>query len=276
MSIDILPIKLRSKNSGKSFRYDLAHKDIDHKGFPKHLLGSTLEEAEKMFKSFSKILNSLAGFYANKTGLDKADILGEAVIGLAKAKRDYDPTRSDDFRTFAIYKITDEIHNYTRCFFGQVKAPAYIKRAGRWIVEFRDILKSKGIPLHCISTIVEQDVTNTAGDRAVELLGYILKEANRLNISVDELAERTDKLPRYYLELNGQSECNECSEDQLHAKIVVNKLKGYLTKNELHIANGIMEDKTHKEIAEDLGYTTPWVTQQLEKIRRKLKDKVDY
>lgn len=275
MPIDILPIKLCGSSKGESFRYDLSHSDIDHEGFPKHLLGSTIEEAEGLFKSFSKILNDIARAYASRSGLDKADIFGEAVIGLAKAKRDYDSSRSDDFRTFALYKITDSVNDYVRRFLGQVNAPAYIRRSARWVIELKDILKSKGLPACCISTITEMDMDGTAGERGSELLNYISKEARRLNISVDELVERTEQLPKHQLEttLDGQS---ECSEEQLHAKIVVDKMKKYLTKNELYIVDGIMEGKTHKEIAESLGYTTPWVTQRLEKIRRRLKDKIEY
>jgi DNA-binding CsgD family transcriptional regulator len=46
-----------------------------------------------------------------------------------------------------------------------------------------------------------------------------------------------------------------------------------MTPVEIRICEGIMEDKTYEEIADEFGFQASWVSYQLDKIRGKLKKK---
>lgn len=237
--------------------------------FLKHMLGNTVEEAEETFKEFSKVLNDLARSYSMKSGLERADLFGEGIVGLARAKRDFDPERSKNFKTFAIYKIKDAMHNHIRSSSRPTSIPAYIWRLNRWISEARVLLEGAGMtPSMADSVLCGQSMfAENVGERCEELLRFINDEAERQGVNQEKLVRRAESLPSK----EGVEETSDNSGIQeLEDKIAVEDLRKRMNKTESLIADGIMEGKTHKEIAESLGYTTPWVTQQLKKMRKKL------
>ena len=113
--------------------------------FLDYYLGDTPEEAEDLFKSFSRLLNIISKAYSVWTGMDKEDLFGTALVGLARAKRDFDPKRSDNFKTFAIYKIKNALNSYYRENKTIVNIPSYVKTANGYINGIKFILSRYSI-----------------------------------------------------------------------------------------------------------------------------------
>jgi len=273
MSIGVFPIKLHKRTlKNQEFQYSLVLTIPKQRKFPKHLLGETVEEAEAEFKKFSKMLNDLARSYAKRYGLERADIFGEAVFGLAEAKRDFDPKRSTDFKTFAIYKIRSVIDKYVREFVAPVTIPAYLRKINRWVNQLENVLRSALLSQDDINSILrgEREVflSPDLHEDYIYLRNLIVAEAGRLNISQDALVSRAQAMPR------GQVEVEEAyvnTDEQMYAKLLVEKLRSHMTEVELAISNMIMEGKTFEEVGQCFGHKAPWVVQKLRKMRKRLK-----
>lgn len=254
----------------KRFKYAIIQKQKEK--FPKHLLGDTVEEAEALFKKYSKTLNILARSYSTGSGIERTDLFGEAIMGLAKAKRDFDPERSKNFKTFAIYKIKDVLNAYIRGFSGPVRVPAYISKVNKWVSNLEAILKCAMLDTNEIEAVLVGDekviLPELLHNDYLKLSKMIADEARRLNTSQNDLVNRARTVP--YGCANVVDHISYDDDCDLHTKIVVEELKKHMTSTEITISNMIMEGRTYREIAAVFGHTKPWVSQQLAKMKKKL------
>ena len=266
MPISVIPVATRKK-AGK-FRYEIVKKSAAqyYEAFPKHLLGDTVAEAESLFKEFSKTLNSIAHSYAAKSGLDRADIFGEGILGLARAKRDFDPRRSNNFKTFAIYKIKDSIHDHIRSLSGPVSVPAYVSKVSRWLNELES--SSPETTLDLLSGRAE-----ALTKRAVELIRLLSAEAKRLGLSYEELVERARLIPYEDRSVDVDSQGVD-NETRLYARITLSELDKLMTEDERQIVIGLSKGKTLRKIGAEMGVTGVRICQKLQKMRARLKKKV--
>lgn len=263
MPISVIPVATQKK-TGK-FKYEVIKKSAapKHEEFPKHLLGNTVEEAEATFKSFSKTLNNLARSYAAKSNLDRPDIFGEAILGLARAKRDFDPERSSNFKTFAIYKIRDAIHDYIRSQSGPVAVPAHIRKISRWLNELKGLSASSVLELL-------NGKTKAINKRSAALVNLLTKEAKRLGLSHEELIERARSIPYEDVSTSVDAQ-SEDQETRLYARITLSELEKLMTEQERAIVIALAEGKTLREIGAEMGVTGARIHQKLKKMRARLK-----
>jgi RNA polymerase sigma factor (sigma-70 family) len=276
----------RYKNVG-GFKYDIIDKGtvyIRSEDFLSDFLGNTTEESKETYERFKKILNNLAFSYAVSTGLPKSDLFGEAVIGLARAKRDFDPTRSDDFKIFAITKMKDALREYVRSSSASVVIPAYLKSANSYVRKIEDVLKQKDFTNEEISDYLTEGKHEEKIPKDVKLicneLSTNLKNiAKRSKVSVDKLIDRARFVPidtalskEHLSEAAKERQVRE--EAKMHAALLVDKLKKYMSEEEIQIAEGIMMGETHDEIAKTLGMTRPAISQKLKGLRNRLAQKV--
>lgn len=274
----------RYKNVG-GFKYDIIKKSTVHiyEKLPKHFLADTIEEAEELHGEFSKTLNVLSSSYALSTGLDKADLFGEALIGLARAKRDFDEKRSKDFKTFAIYKIKDALNEHVRTFSKSISIPSYLKKASTHLNVLKGLLHSKGLDIDSIYEILNKelpiddfDITDNAKKQCRNLLVFLERAAERANISLKELIGRVELLPEDVPYMDDyQEKSDNRREEKMYAALVVENLKKYMDTTELAISEGIMQGKTFEKIAQDHGKSIGWVAKRLERMRVRLKEKLD-
>jgi RNA polymerase sigma factor (sigma-70 family) len=280
MPIRMKPVEFDGDGGGKykdvgGFKYDIVKKSTVHtyEEFPKHFLGNTVEEAEKLYHEFSKTLNAMAGKYAAVSGLEKADLFGEALVGLARARRDFDPTRSEKFKIFALYKIKDALEEYTRNFSTPVFLPAYLKKAQRIMYRLVGLLHSTGVSKETTQAVLAGDIDKIPKevyDQCLGLLIYLTRAAERANILLPELISRIENLPQGSTDIE-TIETDDRFQEKIDAKIIVDGLKSHMTKEELTIAELIMEGKTFEEIGRRFDRTDAWVAQQLDKMRTRLK-----
>ncbi|TET61112.1 MAG: hypothetical protein E3J47_05760 [Candidatus Stahlbacteria bacterium] len=250
--------------------------------FLDYYLGETPEEAEAVFSDFSKLLNIMAGGYSMWSGIDKEDLFGTALIGLARAKRDFDHTRSDNFKTFAIYKIKNALNDYYRENRTIVSIPSYVKTANVYINGIKFILSKYNIDSQDV--LLSGEVNNeavTKNDKAEcnKFFKKLKRLSKNINIPYERIIDRSEHIPTA-VSLDedeiSQEEVFLREKQLVAAALLVSKLKDYMTETELSIAEGIMANKTYKEI----GYeqipkrTGPWVKQQIDKMRDRFKDEL--
>ena len=232
----------------KRFKFEIIRqKPIEiRERFLPYFLGTTREEAKKVYDAFSELVNIISYNYAVATGLDKTDIFGEAMIGLARARRDFDPDRSNSFKNYVIFRVKDAINTFVRNAGSVVSVPVYLKKASTYVNRME------------------------SGCEKARIL--FEKAAERAGVSSETLVKRVELIPsdEEYDELP-----DDRNEDAIHAAILVEELKRYMTKDELAISEMIMEGKTFREIADSFGKTGPWVVYKLKKLRERLVKEID-
>jgi RNA polymerase sigma factor (sigma-70 family) len=257
------------------FKHDVE----SYEEFPKHFLADTIEEAEDLYKDHYSLLNNISYTYSFYSNVSKSDLFGEALIGLARANRDYEDGRGAKFKTFAIYKIKTVLNEYVRKNSGAVVVPAYIKHASRHLELLKSIFKaydddSLGKCLE-IGNINDRHL-GTLKPKADEAFRKLKGAAERAGVSTEELARRIEFMPveiQYddYLDpediLRGQ-------EDRLHMVLLVDNIKQHLTGVEKEIVDCIMDGMAYNKIAKRFNKSTPWIRHQLDNMRDKLKEKM--
>ena len=228
----------------------------DYDDLPKHFLGSSLEEATDIYEQYSDLLNSISYTYYISTGLDKGDLFAEALVGLARAKQDFDDARSDDFIPYAIFRIRDALNEYIRKYASTVSVPSYLKKASRLFERLRNVLETGNVGIEAMFYVLEhgqilkdvpQEIYCDCEDMLLKLNNY----ADRAEVSYQELISRIQLLPeeRELEEWDAQVE----DEETVFDTILVKELFEHMTEEERVIAQGIMEDKSYEVIGKELG-----------------------
>jgi len=261
------------------FKYDVIKESSvePYEELPKHFLADTLEEAEELYNEFFALLNNLSYSYSISTGIDKADLFGQALVGLSRASRDYDDERSDKFKNFAIYKIKSALNDYVRKNRTAVVTPAYIANANRHI----ELLKDLGVePYNLIrdkKLELEKVSSRWVKDKAVHLLKMLNNAANRANISTKELIRRAEFMPTVirYDEYMSPDEILQENTDKMYLSLLVENIKDRMDKRELQIAEGVMNGKSYEQIGEELtpSVSSVRVHQILKEFGKKLEKK---
>lgn len=216
-----------------------------HEKFLTCFLGDTEEEAEKIYKAFSKTLNSISYNYAMSTGLEKLDLFEESLLGLARARRDFDPDRSHNFKTYAIYRIKDVLRTYIRENKSVVIVPTYLESARKHLDK------------------IKNGCTKSAP--------FLEKTAKRAGISLETLIERVELIPS---EIEYDDSVSVNTEETVNTTLLIQKLREHMRKDELQICDMIMEGRTYEEIGKMFGKSPSWVVYKLKKLRDRIGDKI--
>jgi len=226
--------------------------------FLPYYLGNTPEEAEETYELFSWLLGVMAGAYAKSTDVAMEDYFGEAITGLARAKRDWDPTRGGcQFRTFAIMKVKNALNEYCRKNSSIVKIPHYVRTAHTYITNIKTLMEGHGIRRENIEFVLEGGKmfnVSTVPDADVDRIRAEQDKLNKLavnsGVSLKNLVERAEFVPSdmSYDESMSQEEMHKREQRRLAAALMVSKLEDHMTEEELHVAQGIMAGHSYAEI----------------------------
>jgi RNA polymerase sigma factor (sigma-70 family) len=285
----------------EKFKYDIIHKtSIDaYEKLPKFFLADDPVEAEKLYIKFSNLLNNISYTYSIISGIPKSDLFGEALLGLARANRDWSTVYDSNFKTYATFRIKDVLNEYIRRNAQIVIIPSYIKKASILLNKIKNLLKefeidSDGIykiitavkfeadPDDIHKTVIIVNVKNTnipnkqkrICKKMLETLGAA---SIRAKVDYSKFIERVECLP-VDTTIDNQTEpkFQKFDDKELNAAILVKKLKKYMNKNEIAICNGIMVGLTYKEIGIKFvpSKSDAWVAKQIKKLRKKLLTKI--
>jgi len=268
----------------KKFKYDIIKESSveSHEEFPKYFLANTLEEAELLYKESYSLLNNISYSYSLFSNIPKSDLFGEALVGLARASRDYDSKKKGaKFRTLTIYKIKTVLNEYVRKNSGIVSTPAYIKHASRHLELLKSIFRacdndSLAYHLEIGALDIDDNILGELKPKAVEAFRKFKGAATRAHISMNELARRVEFMPVEipYDEYLSPDDIFRDEKDRLNMVLFVENLKRYLTDVEKEIVECIMDGMPYNKIAKKFNRTTPWICDRLRKMKVKLKEKL--
>lgn len=273
-------------------------KELEHEKFPACFLADTEDEALSLMKSFDYTLNLLAYKYARITGLSEDDLKQEALIGLARANRDFDVERSEQFKVFAIYKMKDALNEYVADQATNIAVPQYlvsatslISKMYRFLIMFSidtnggyvDIWRKSNAALtpdglEALMTDENKEIVQKAKREITEVISSLENLSQNACTTVEQLLERAESLPTM---ANGEDVFAAFDEESvgdvgstengivnsITISVLINKIKELIPKDdyELLVAHYV-ECKTLRELEKDLGIKAPSIAVRLQKI----------
>lgn len=246
-------------------------------------LGNTPEEAERNYWKFSKLLNKLTASYHKFSQLDRNDLFGTAVIGLARALRDYEKTkRNYGFFAYALYRIKSALNAYCCANRSIVSVPLYILQAYKYINKLRLIIFGETDDEETYEKILSKEIdireanlSKQTKQQCAQLLQSLTLLAKNNDIKYNNLIRYAEYIPlniefdEKYIDDNVDVETET---KQLHLARIVSILKDKMDPIEKSIADGILSGKTYEEIGAAQSPPQPpsWVRKRLDKLRDKL------
>ena len=254
---------------------------------PAHFLGDTSEEADHLYQQFEKLITSSASYYAEQIGLDRKDLIQEAWIGLARAKRDFEVGRSKDFKIFAIYKIKEALREFISKQELNVGIPYYIKETSRLIKKLHSTMQKAGIiDQFCdYNTIWEKSAVCEVNEEAVKsivgLRDSIENIARGAQTSTMELLKRAEIYPVMVSDgdvLITQDLRHTTNEDDLlnevQYKIEFDKIKEHLTEEEFGLLfKYFVYEMSVRELAPLYNISSSHVANRITEIVNRLRKK---
>jgi len=275
------PFKYKNKKqNGVTVRYEVVTQTRVKipEDMPKYFLADSAEEAEKTYNDFKGILNKIAHTYAVSTGLPKSDLFGEGLIGLARARRDWDKTRGSVFKAYAIFRIKDAMMEYVHANISSVSIPSYLRKAQS---NYNNLLRL--CTLYDIDRQVAEDGKSSPRDLPEKeresfnkSVHNIKRAAKRAGLSYKDLVERVSMLPKN-VTYNENILHVESTRDieKIEAMITVEKLKERMTEEEIAICDGILAEKSLKEIGKCFGKSGSWVSNKIAQLRNRLREEIE-
>lgn len=238
-------------------KYKVVKVNFTEEVFLSSFLGETQEEATEVYNKHSNTLHRISMSYHLNTGLSKADLFSEALVGLARAVRDFDINRSDNFDMFASYKIKEALHHFMRKNMSPVRIPSYIKKAHTLINKLKNDIGEEAFRKIADNGDIRSEHLNA--------LDKLISASVRCKLSLQGLIKRAEFLP-----LSAPLEDKHLvDENSISCGVFVNELKAQMNDNELIVSEGIMDGRTYTQIAEENGRSVMWVS----KIVKNMKDK---
>jgi len=122
--------------------------------FLPHFLADTEEEANDLLLTYQKTIKLLAFEFSRRSGIDKEDLFQEGLIGLARAKRGFDSSRSPDFHTYAVFLIRNALREAVYAYETPVVVPGYLKEVGYYCSRMVDILNTLDLSSEDVNKIL--------------------------------------------------------------------------------------------------------------------------
>ena len=122
----------------------MSQKQVEQtKGALKRCANSLPEEAKadgvKHIAAYERLIYKMARKYVrNRVEFD--DLIQEALTGLILACRDFDPTRSDNFHTYAIYRMKGKMYEYCIGNESPIYIPTQVAKAASYVKQMQRLL----------------------------------------------------------------------------------------------------------------------------------------
>jgi len=238
--------------------------------FLKHFIADTEEEAIQLLEDYDTDITMLANKVSQLTGISNEDLKQEGIIGLARAKREFEESRSDNFRIFAIYKIKDAMREFVTMQGSNVRAPQYVKDALKLAEKLKALIGKE----HFVEYSTLLDVWNMLDNiritrplaKDVESVKNSLENlADRSHTSVPQLLERAIFIPDFDVDIVDHK-VDDLS-DVLIARDEVSAIKNLLTKDEFDLLwLRFVEGKTVRELESHFGIKNSSIIARTEKL----------
>jgi RNA polymerase sigma factor (sigma-70 family) len=252
---------------------------------PKFFLGNSPEEAEKNYNAYGFLLKKISKSYANVTGIPEEDLFGAGLVGLARAVRDFDVEKSDNFIGYAYFRIRGALNYFCNANASIIAIPHYVKLAHSYINTIKSILYMYAISMPSVDKVLSEgkltkEITSKLPPSDIKLCKNSIQRLKKLSknseVSYENLVNRSEFIPSdvsYEDEYVSQEQVFEHETRAMHLAILVSKIKDQMTARELEVAEGVMLGKTYEEIGSEQNpkRTAAWVKQQLNNVKKRIK-----
>lgn len=261
---------------------------IDYGKFPANFIAETKEGADWLYKKYLRTLQFLANKYSVITGLPAEDLVQEGTIGLARASRDFEEHRSEDFNTFAIYKIKDAIREFVTSQAINTRVPQYIKDTARLIAKLKKIISTVESVETCSLIDVwwmsrKHEEEGEIIDNVSKIRQSLFNLAERSCTTVEQLVERAELMPLIDVEITDRNtaDLSENSESTVIEGLIrrrhISKIRELLSEGDFDlIVSYFIEGKTERELEKELGLKAPSLHVKMRNIIERLLEKKDW
>lgn len=281
--------------------------EIEHEKFPSCFLGESEEEALTLMKEFEYTLNLLSYKYSRLTGLSEDDLKQEALIGLARANRDFDIERSEQFKIFAIYKIKDALNEYVASQSMDVSVPQYLISAVNLINKIYKVLLTFSIDtdgsyrdvwsksnnflspdnIEIMVDNYNKELIKRTVRELTDLLNSLENLALNAKTTVEQLLERAETLPTIASKKDNVS--TQYDEDSvlyvdatestllnsITTSLLIEEIKSMLSDDDYRLLTlHYVEGKTLRELEKELGIKAPSIAVKIQKITEVIKKRM--
>jgi RNA polymerase sigma factor (sigma-70 family) len=226
-----------------------------------------IKETKELLSKFSKFINRVATSYSKLTGVDKYELFGEGNVALVKAMNDFNTARTISFDSYAKYIIVDALNEYVRKNKAIVSIPRYVARANQIINRIKSLLDyDDGVFYLAYKGVYVED-----NKELEEELQLLKNAASRAKVTVEDLVDRAEFLP--YVSDEPVVETADTVVDEqkkMLAKLFVRQIRQQLTKEELNVADCLMEGLSVNAISDILHISN----RQVKKIIKGMRSKV--
>lgn len=255
----------------------------DYGKFPSHFLADTEKEANKLYYEYLATLQLLANKYETFTGLSSEDLIQEGVIGLARARRDFEEYRSKNFNIFAIYKIKDAMREFVTSQGGSTRVPQYIRNTLYLVNKLKKFIGSvKPIDVYSLLDIWQMSKEYRDNDEIGEDIRQISENlynlASRSQTTAEQLIERAELMPLTDVEITDYTTNTQIREDTKNEVVdkmiiqeYIEEIKEILSKDDYNLlVDHFVEGKTVRELSEELKLKASSITVRIHNIVAKL------
>jgi RNA polymerase sigma factor (sigma-70 family) len=97
---------------------------------------------EQYLPEYTKLIYKMAHKYV-RNRVEYDDLVQEALIGLILADRDFDPTRSEDFHTYAIFRMKGKMYEYCIGNESPIYVPTHVAKAASYVKQMYRLLEGE-------------------------------------------------------------------------------------------------------------------------------------
>jgi DNA-directed RNA polymerase specialized sigma subunit len=275
-------------------------------------LGENEEEATKLYKDYKKLISQLAFQFSKRSGVDAQDLFQEGLIGLARARRDYNPKRMvctncnkveqkcgcdkpnlvnrvGRFHNFAVALIRNALREAVYANETPVPVPSYLKESNYYYAKILDILSTLDIPQEAKERYVEEEAVR-ADDIGIEkpqstiLDGFKSQIVNRVRwkkMKYNEVLEKAIAIPRRSFIDVHRSDFDgalEEMDDEMLDKITALERVRELVGDETYeiLFQYFVDGETIDSISDRVGKTSGRISQIITAARESLQKKEKY
>jgi RNA polymerase sigma factor (sigma-70 family) len=105
----------------------------------KSLSEEVRQDLREKIEAYKRLIHKMAHKYV-RNRVEYEDLIQEALYGLALACRDFDPERSDDFHTYAIYRMKGRMYEYCIGNENPIYVPTHVAKAASYVKQMQRLL----------------------------------------------------------------------------------------------------------------------------------------
>jgi len=255
----------------------------DDEKFLPNFLGNTTDEAEQRYKAYLPTIKYLAQKTSIHSGLEEEDLRSEGMVGLARAFRDFDSSRSENVRTYALYRIKDAIKEYVTKEVTNIRAPQYLRDAFGLLERLQTAVESNAVAvkgrLFCGFLAIWEESANVIGDPVVDDLKKSLRNlAARARTTPEDLIERLELIPIISEDFSMAADPVSMDDNEntiinsIDARQKVSLMKKDLNQDEYELLlDRFVEGWTIRELEDKIGVRPSTTVIRTKKIIKRLK-----